>query len=164
VAVAGGSGLSYEDAMNREVEMGDISGGGAGGGQLTSAQVAAVMNQHVNRVYGACVVPEQARGGDLNGVTIDIAILGSGQVQGASAREGSQEFKSCVNRVVRGGQLPLVRRAAHGRSLPLQRALTRRGWRLLAPSAGVGHSRTHAHMVAPRFLPPIGPGLRPRGL
>ncbi|MBK7775660.1 MAG: protein kinase [Sandaracinaceae bacterium] len=102
----GGSGLSYEDAMNREVEMGDISGGGAGGGQLTSAQVAAVMNQHVNRVYGACVVPEQARGGDLNGVTIDIAILGSGQVQGASAREGSQEFKSCVNRVVRGVNFP----------------------------------------------------------
>ncbi|MBK6812841.1 MAG: hypothetical protein IPG81_28970 [Sandaracinaceae bacterium] len=92
--------------MNREVEMGDISGGGAGGGQLTSAQVAAVMNQHVNRVYGACVVPEQARGGDLNGVTIDIAILGSGQVQGASAREGSQEFKSCVNRVVRGVNFP----------------------------------------------------------
>lgn len=102
----GGSGLSYEDAMNREVEMGDISGGGAGGGQLTSAQVAAVMNQHVNRVYGSCVVPEQARGGDLNGVTIDIAILGSGQVQGASAREGSQEFKSCVNRVVRGVNFP----------------------------------------------------------
>lgn len=102
----GGGGLSYEDAMNRAVEMGDISGGGAGGGQLTSAQVAAVMNQNVNRVYGACVVPEQGRGGNLSNVTIDIAILGNGQVQGASAREGSQEFKSCVNRVVRGVHFP----------------------------------------------------------
>ena len=92
--------------MNRAVEMGDISGGGSGGGQLTSAQVAATMNQHVNRIYGACVVPEQGRGGNLNAVTIDIAILGSGQVQGASTPQGSSEFKACVNRVVRGIRFP----------------------------------------------------------
>ena len=64
------------------------------------------MNQHVNRIYGACVVPEQGRGGNLSAVSISIAILGNGSVQGASTPQGSQEFKSCVNRVVRGVHFP----------------------------------------------------------
>jgi hypothetical protein len=64
------------------------------------------MNQHVNRIYGACVVPEQGRGGNLSSVSISIAILGNGQVQGASTPQGGQEFKSCVNRVVRGIRFP----------------------------------------------------------
>ena len=42
----------------------------------------------------------------INAVTIDIAILGSGQVQGASTPQGGAEFKACVNRVVRGVHFP----------------------------------------------------------
>ena len=104
---AGGAGLSYEDAMNRVVEMGDISqGGGAGGGQLSSSTVAGVMNRHVGRLYTRCVIPEQQRGGNFASATIDIAILGSGQVQGASARQGSAAFRACINRTVRTVRFP----------------------------------------------------------
>lgn len=101
----GGFAGSYEDAMNRAVELGDATMGG-GQGRLSPAQVVGVMNRHVNRIYSSCVGPEAARGGRLGNVTIDIAIAGSGSVQGVSARQGSGAFKACVQRAVRRVRFP----------------------------------------------------------
>ena len=101
----GGFAGSYEDAMNRAVELGDATMGG-GQGRLSPAQVSGVMNRHVNRIYQSCVVPEASRGGRLGNVTIDIAIGGNGGVMGVSARQGSGAFKSCVQRAVRSVRFP----------------------------------------------------------
>lgn len=101
----GGFAGSYEDAMNRAVELGDATMGG-GQGRLSPAQVVGVMNRQVNRIYSSCVGPEAARGGRLGNVTIDIAIAGSGSVQGVSARQGSGAFKACVQRAVRRVRFP----------------------------------------------------------
>jgi hypothetical protein len=101
----GGGGVSYEEAMNRAVEMGDVRQGG-GERRLSPGEVAGVMNRHVNRIYGACVVPETRGGGHLGEVTIDLAIAGNGQVLGASARPGSGGFQACVSRTVSSIRFP----------------------------------------------------------
>jgi len=101
----GGSAGSYEDAMNRAVELGDVTMG-ASETRLTPAQVSGVMNRHVNSIFRRCVVPEASRGGHLGEVQIDIAIAGNGSVLGASVRPGSAGFQSCVNRAVRGIRFP----------------------------------------------------------
>jgi hypothetical protein len=90
----GAGGLSYEEAMNRAVNLGDVSQGG-GERQLTPGDVAGVMNRHINSLYG-CVVQELGRGGSISQVQIDLAIAGSGAVLGASARQGSGAFQSCI--------------------------------------------------------------------
>ena len=103
----GGGGFvgSYEEAMSRAVDIGSASGSG-GQGRLDPSTVAGVMNRHVNRLYGACVVPETRRGGSLGNVQIDIAIAGSGSVLGASARQGSGAFKSCISQQMRRVRFP----------------------------------------------------------
>jgi len=101
----GGFAGSYEDAMNQPIELGDVTMGG-GQGRLSPAQVQGVMNRNINRLYNACVPAELRRGGGLSNVTIDIAIAGSGQVMGVSARQGSGAFKSCIRRAVRGVRFP----------------------------------------------------------
>lgn len=100
-----GAGSSYEDAMNRAVELGDVSSGG-GERRLTAAEVTGVMNRHVNQIYRTCVIPELRSGGALKEVTIDIAIAGTGAVMGASARQGSSSFQACINRSVRTIHFP----------------------------------------------------------
>jgi eukaryotic-like serine/threonine-protein kinase len=89
-----GGGLSYEDAMNRAVEMGDLNSAG-GEQRLTPATVASVMNKHINKLF-TCVSQELRSGGKLGQVQIDLAIAGSGEVMGASARQGSPAFQSCI--------------------------------------------------------------------
>ncbi len=101
----GGFAGSYEDAMNRAVELGDVNSGG-GQGRLSPAQVTGVLNNHVNRIYGTCVRAEESRGGRLGNVTIDVAIGGDGSVMGVSARQGSAQFQSCVRQAVRGIRFP----------------------------------------------------------
>ncbi len=98
-----GSGLSYEEAMNRGVEL-DV---GAGGGeqQLSAATVTSVMNRHIGSFF-SCVGPEVRRGGRLSKVQIDLAIAGSGQVLGVSVRQGSAEFRRCVAAKVRRVRFP----------------------------------------------------------
>ncbi len=100
---AGSRGLSYEEAMNRGVEL-DV---GAGGGeqQLSAATVTSVMNRHINSFF-SCVGPELRRGGRLSKVQIDLAIAGSGQVLGVSVRQGSSEFRKCVAAKVRRIRFP----------------------------------------------------------
>jgi serine/threonine protein kinase len=101
----GGGGLTYEDAMNQAVNLGDVSQGGGGERQLTSADVAGVMNRNINTLFG-CVGQELRGGGSLSEVQIDLAIAGSGQVLGASVRQGSPGFKSCIQGRVRGIRFP----------------------------------------------------------
>lgn len=102
----GRGGPSFEDAMNQVVDFGDVSQGGGGNTQLTGPQVAEVMNRHVGRIYSACVPPEQARGGQLGRVQIDIAIASDGHVMGASSRQGSPEFRACIGRQVSSVHFP----------------------------------------------------------
>lgn len=104
----GGGGSSaggYEEAMSRAVDMGDISQGGEAS-RLTGPEVAGVMNRHIGRIYAACVPAEQARGGNLGRVQIDIAIAGNGSVLGASARQGSGAFQACIGRAVSSVRFP----------------------------------------------------------
>jgi hypothetical protein len=94
---------SYDDAMNRIVEM-DMSKAG-GERQLRSSDVAGVMNRKLNSLFG-CVGQELRRGGRLSTVRIDLAIAGSGQVMGASVNAGSGAFKKCIAGKVRSIKFP----------------------------------------------------------
>jgi serine/threonine protein kinase len=101
----GGTGFtSYEDAMNQAMEIGDARQGG-GERQLTSNDVAGVMNRSLNRMF-SCVGDELRHGGKLGRVTIDLAILGSGRVMGASVNAGSPGFQKCIAAKVRELQFP----------------------------------------------------------
>ncbi len=91
---APGGFMSYEQAMNQAVDLGDVSGGG-GERQLTSRDVAGVMNRKLNSLFG-CVSQELRRGGRLGSVKMDLAIAGSGRVQGVSVNTGSPAFKGCI--------------------------------------------------------------------
>ena len=92
---------SYEDAMNVAIELGDATMGG-GQSRLSPAQVQGVMNRHLNGSVGRCADQESG----LGNVTIDIAIAGSGQVMGVSARQGSGGFQSCIRNAVRSIRFP----------------------------------------------------------
>ena len=96
---------SYEDAMNRAVEMGDATRGG-GESRLTGNQVANVMNRNLNRFYSKCVQSEMKSGARLGTVKIDLAIAGSGKVLGASVRQGSSTFRSCLSKQVSAVRFP----------------------------------------------------------
>jgi serine/threonine protein kinase len=103
-AGGGGGNLTYEEAMNRATDLGDATQGG-GERQLTSGDVAGVMNRHINSFFG-CVGQELRRGSNLSNVEIDLAIAGNGQVLGASTRQGSPAFKSCIAGRVRSIRFP----------------------------------------------------------
>ncbi len=102
---AGRGGLSYEDAMNQGIELGDVTKAD-NATRLTPNQVASVMNKHVNRIYRQCVPAELRRGGNLSQVQIDIAIAGNGSVLGASARQGSAQFRGCIGKATRSVRFP----------------------------------------------------------
>jgi hypothetical protein len=90
---------SYDDAMNQAMELGDATKGG-GERQLRVADIQAVMDRKLNSLFG-CVSQELRGGGRLGSVQIDLAILGSGQVAGASVSSGSAGFKKCIVAKVR---------------------------------------------------------------
>lgn len=95
---------SYEDAMNQAMELGDATKGG-GERQLTSADVQGVMDRKLNSLF-SCVSEELRRGGKLGSVRIDLAILGNGNVAGASVNTGSGAFKGCIAGKVRSIKFP----------------------------------------------------------
>ena len=95
---------SYEDAMNQAVALGDATKGG-GERQLTSSDVQGVMDRKLNSLF-SCVSEELRRGGKLGSVRIDLAIMGSGQVAGASINTGSGAFKGCISGKVRAIKFP----------------------------------------------------------
>jgi len=91
-------GMSYEDAMNTAMSMGDLSG--AGGRALTAEDINAIMSRNV-RKFLPCIAGES-----VTRVDIDIAVDGEGRVMGASARQGSEKMKSCVVRTTRSIKFP----------------------------------------------------------
>lgn len=96
---------SYADAMSRAVQIGDASKAG-GEGRLTGAQVASVMNRHLNRFYQACVLPEVKAGGKPGNVKVDLAIGGSGSVLGATVHGGSPSFQGCMGKQIKTVRFP----------------------------------------------------------
>ena len=94
---------SYEDAMNQAIELDATKSGGER--QLASSDVAGVMNRELNRMFG-CVGEELRRGGKLGHVVIDLAILGSGRVAGASVHAGSAGFQRCISGKLQGVRFP----------------------------------------------------------
>ena len=63
------------------------------------------MNRNLNRMF-ECVSGELRQGGKLGKVTIDLAILGSGRVAGASVNTGSGGFQKCMSAKVQSVQFP----------------------------------------------------------
>jgi len=97
--------ISYDEAMKKPVSIGDATSE-CPEKQLSDAEVVAEMDRHLDAMYRRCVVPEYKRGGSLSTVTIDIAILGDGSVQGATASPGSKRFRSCIVGVVEDVRFP----------------------------------------------------------
>lgn len=92
--------MSYEDAMNQLVDLGSATQTGSMA-RLSPQQVAGVMNRNINRL-----LPCVAREPNVGTVRIDMAIAGSGEVLGASVRNGSPSFQSCVASRVRRIRFP----------------------------------------------------------
>jgi eukaryotic-like serine/threonine-protein kinase len=90
----GGSLGSYDDAMNQAMDLGDATKSG-GEGQLRPSDIESVMNRQLNTLF-SCVSQELRAKRRLGAVQIDLAILGSGQVMGASVNTGSPAFQSCI--------------------------------------------------------------------
>lgn len=102
---SGGGFTSYEAAMNRAVELGDVTQGGSET-RLSGEKVASILNGQLNRLYRECVIPEVKSGGRLGNVTMDVAIAGNGSVLGATVRAGSGTFRACLARAVRSIRFP----------------------------------------------------------
>lgn len=90
----GGGFASYEDAMNVAMDLGNASKGGDER-QLSPSDIEGVMNRKLNSLFG-CVSQELRSGGHLGTIRMDLVILGSGQVMGASINMGSASFKQCL--------------------------------------------------------------------
>jgi hypothetical protein len=90
----GGGFASYEDAMNVAIDLGDAKSGGSER-QLRPSDIEGVMNRKLNSLFG-CVSQELRGGAHLGTVQMDLVILGSGQVMGASINTGSPSFKKCL--------------------------------------------------------------------
>jgi hypothetical protein len=91
--------MSYEEAMMQAV---DIGGADQGGGekQLSRNTIQGVMNRQLNGLFQACVK------GSAGKVTIDMAILGSGAVQGVSVKATNPALSQCVASKVRRVHFP----------------------------------------------------------
>jgi eukaryotic-like serine/threonine-protein kinase len=95
---------SYEDAMNQAMSLGDATRGG-GERQLTSGDVAGVMNRKLNSLFG-CVSQALRQGQRLGTVKIDLAIAGSGNIMGATVNAGNNDFKRCIVGMVKQIKFP----------------------------------------------------------
>jgi serine/threonine-protein kinase len=96
----GGGAMSYEEAMNQVADLGSATGSGSQR-RLTPQQVASTMNANINRL-----VPCLSQGSGGGQVRIDLAIAGSGRVQGASVRNGTPAFQRCIASRVRQIRFP----------------------------------------------------------
>jgi hypothetical protein len=90
--------------MNQAMELGDATKSG-GEGQLRPSDIERVMNRQLNTLFG-CVSQELRAKRRLGAVQIDLAILGSGQVMGASVNTGSPTFQSCIAAKLRQIRFP----------------------------------------------------------
>ncbi|MCU0662215.1 MAG: protein kinase [Myxococcota bacterium] len=92
-------GMSYEEAMNMGVDLGDAKSGG-GQAQLTAGVIASIMDQNV-RKFLPCMAGQSVKRVDL-----EIAIGGDGRVVGVSVRQGDGALQSCVSSKVRSIKFP----------------------------------------------------------
>jgi hypothetical protein len=97
--------ISYHEAMQRPVAIGDATKK-CREKQLSSDEVVAELDGHLDQMYRKCVVSEARRGAVPGTVTIDIAILGDGSVQGATVSPGSKRLQSCIGDIVESIRFP----------------------------------------------------------
>ena len=97
--------ISYNEAMQRPVAIGDATKK-CREKQLSSDEVVAELDGHLDQMYRQCVVSEARRGTVPGTVTIDIAILGDGSVQGATVSPGSKRLRSCIGDIVESIRFP----------------------------------------------------------
>lgn len=97
--------ISYDEAMQRPVVLGDVTEK-CREKQLRDDQVVAEMDAHLDEMYRRCVISEARRTKVPSTVTIDIAILGDGSVQGATVSPGSQRFRKCIGGIVEKVRFP----------------------------------------------------------
>jgi hypothetical protein len=95
---------SYEDAMNQVVDLGGAKQAG-GEKQLSTREIEGVMNGRLNSLFG-CVAQELHGGSRLGTVRIDMAIAGSGAVQGVSVTPGTPAFQNCLADKIKRVQFP----------------------------------------------------------
>ncbi len=92
------NGMSYEEAMNMGVALGDLSS--SGGRRLTSEDINGIMRRNV-RKFIPCIAGESVKRVDMN-----IAVAGDGRVMGVSVQQGSPKMKNCIQKKVRGINFP----------------------------------------------------------
>jgi hypothetical protein len=97
--------ISYDQAMQRPVAIGDATQK-CPERQLSGDQIVAEMDRHLDEMYRQCVVGESRRGRVPGTVTIDIAILGDGSVQGATISPGSKRLQGCIGDIVEDIRFP----------------------------------------------------------
>ena len=98
--------MSYEEAMALPIEMGDATSRG-GETQLSAAEVARIMDSHLDDMYEECIRKELERGNELGTVTMDLAIRGGdGVVLGATVEPGRRRFKKCLESYVEDLRFP----------------------------------------------------------
>ena len=91
--------ISYDEAMQKPVVLGDVTKK-CREKQLRDDQVVAEIDAHLDDMYRECVVTEARRGAVPSTVTIDVAILGDGSVQGATVSPGTKRFRRCIGGIV----------------------------------------------------------------
>lgn len=92
-------GMSYDEAMNMGVDLGNLKNSG-GQQQLTANDIAGIMNRNV-RKFLPCVA-----GQSVKRVDMDIAIGGDGRVIGVSVKQGGGSMQSCVSSKIRSIKFP----------------------------------------------------------
>lgn len=97
--------ISYDQAMQKPVAIGDATKK-CPEKQLRGEQISAEMDRHLESMYRQCVVSEARRAKVPSTVTIDIAILGDGSVQGATVSPGSKRFRRCIGDIVETVRFP----------------------------------------------------------
>jgi hypothetical protein len=97
--------ISYDEAMQEPVAIGDATKN-CPERQLSGDQVVAEMDARLDEMYRECVIREARRGKVPNTVTIDIAILRDGSVQGATVSPGTLRFRSCIGDIVETVRFP----------------------------------------------------------
>jgi hypothetical protein len=97
--------ISYDEAMQKPAAIGDATKK-CREKQLSSDQIVAELDSHLEQMYRQCVVSESRRGKVPGTVTIDIAILGDGSVQGATVSPGSKRLQGCIGQIVERIRFP----------------------------------------------------------
>lgn len=106
--------MSYEEAMELPVEIGDASVDG-GEAQLTGETIARFMDAHLDEMYDECIEKELRRGNPLGTVTMDLAIRGKdGMVLGTTIEPGRRRFKKCLEDYLEDVRFPTFAAARMG--------------------------------------------------